>query len=179
MATDSQASDGVKFGQKLKFSSTRKVDFSVTDDEKSFEIRLRTALSAGVGTPNFDGLKKTRASVNTRVFSAVVPAAGKGVRMAIVANGFGVTEPGTNAAVVIMANGQHSVTHFSDSDGAFTASLPFRAKELTDVRVTVVLVAERDGAHPEASALIAVTDISADAALARRKTSTTAAKKTR
>lgn len=179
MTSKSQATDGVIFGAKLKFSSNRKVDFSVTDDERSFEIRLRTAMSAGVGTPSFDGLKKTRAPLSTNIFSAVVPATGKAVRMSIVVNGFGVTESGTNASVVIMANGQHSVTHFADSDGAFTASLPFRAKKLTDVRVTVVLVAERDTAHPEASALIAVTDISADAALARRKTSTTAAKKPR
>jgi hypothetical protein len=169
MATKVQEKAGVAFGPKLGFASTKKVDFSVTDDKKSFEIRFRTALSAGVGTPSFDGLKKTRAPVSTNVFSAVVPASGKNVRTSIVVNGFGVTEPGTNTAVVITANGQHSVTHFTDTDEAFTASLAFRAKALTDVRVTVVLVAEREAAHPGASALIAVTDISADTALTRKK----------
>jgi hypothetical protein len=177
MATKVQAKDGVTFGPKLVFSSTKKVDFSVTDDKKAFEIVFRTALAAGVGTPSFKGLKKTRAPVNTNIYSAVLPASGKNVKASIVVNGFGVTEPGTNTAVVITANGQHSVTHFTDSDEAFTASLPFRAKALTDVRVTVVLVAERAATHPDASALIAVTDISADTFTPRKPTGKKVAKK--
>lgn len=166
---------GVIFGPKLTFSSTRKVAFSVTDDKKSFEIQFRPALSAGVGSPSFDGLKKTRAPVSANLYSAVVPSAGQNVKMSIVVNGFGATEPGTNTTVVIAANGQHSVTHFDALDEAFTASLALRAKTLTDLRVTVLILAERHAAHPGAAALIAVTDISADTFVPRKK----AAKKSR
>jgi hypothetical protein len=40
---------------------------------------------------------------------------------------------------------------------------------VAELRLSVVLVAERDSAHPDASALVAVTDISTDAASNRKK----------
>jgi len=179
MANKLPAKDDVSFGPKLKFSSTKKVNYTVTDDKKSFEIQFAQPLAAGVGTPVFDGLKKTRAPIGTNLYSAVVPSAGKNVKMSIHLNGFGETEPGTNTTVVMATNGQHSVTHFDTMDGAFTASLAFRAKSLTDLRVTVLIVAERHAAHPGASALIAVTDISADTFVPRKKAAKKATKKSR
>ena len=170
MATNDRAGGGVTFGEKLKFSSSRKVDFALSDDKKAFEIRFDTALAAGVGTPVFDGLKKTAAPVNSSVYSAVVPIVGKSPRMSIVVNGFGTTEAGTNTKLVLTANDQHSVTHFpaGQDDEAFTVAFPYQGKTGTDLRLTIVLIAERDSAQPEASALIAVNDISADAALTRK-----------
>lgn len=171
MANKSQPSGDISFGEKLKFSSTKKIDYLATDDKKAFEIRFDTALAAGVGTPVFDGLKKTKAPVSTQVYSAVVPAVGKNVAMSIVVNGFCQTELGANCVLMLAANDQHSATHFGAKrkDQAYTAALPFKAKALTDVRLTVVLIAERDSAHAESSALIAVNDISADAALKGKK----------
>ena len=171
MASNTRKSDGVAFGRKPAFSSLRKIDYFLSDDEKAFEIRFRTALAAGVGTPAFDGLKKTRAPVTSRVYSAVIPVTGREVETSIFVNGFGVTEPGTNTIVVLTANDQHSVTHLAGqkSDEGFTAALPYRGKSVTELRLNVVLVAERDAAHPDASALVAITDISTDAALSRKK----------
>jgi hypothetical protein len=45
---------------------------------------------------------------------------------------------------------------------------------VTDIRITVFLLAERDAAHPGASALVAVTDITSDAALAKQRATTRA-----
>jgi hypothetical protein len=164
------ANGGVSFGESLIFSSLKKVDYALSDDKKAFEIRFDTGLAAGVGTPVFEGLAKTRAPVSTRVYSAVIPATGEDVEVSLNVNGFGVTEAGTNTVLVLTANDQHIVTHFAaEKDEGFAAALPFRAKAVTEIRLTVVLIAERDSLHPDASALIAVTDIGADAALTPRE----------
>ena len=92
------ANGGVSFGESLIFSSLKKVDYALSDDKKAFEIRFDTGLAAGVGTPVFEGLAKTRAPVSTRVYSAVIPATGEDVEVSLNVNGFGVTEAGTNTA---------------------------------------------------------------------------------
>jgi hypothetical protein len=166
MAHKIQTSDGVTFGEKLTYSSLKTADYSLSDDRKAFEIRFNPGLAAGVGTPVYDGLHATHAPINTRVYSAVIPATGNNLNTSFVLNGFGMTEAGTNATLVLTVNDQHSVTHFGADreEGAFTATLPYRAEVASDLRLTVVLIAERDAAHPDASALIAITDISADTA---------------
>jgi hypothetical protein len=180
MAAKVGANDGLTFGAKLAHSSKEKVDFSVSDDKKAFEIRFDTALAAGVGNPVFDGIEKTPAPMSTSVYSAVIPATGKAVKTSFAANGFGVTESGTNTMLILTVNDQHSVAHFTGKkDEALTVTLEYKAKTVTDIRLTVVLIAERDSAHPTASALVAVTDVSADAALKKRPKKRPAAKKTK
>ncbi|HKR61538.1 MAG TPA: hypothetical protein VJS64_17760, partial [Pyrinomonadaceae bacterium] len=139
MATKVRASDGLTFGETLTHSSKKKVDYQLSDDKKAFEIRFDPALAAGVGTPVFDGLKKTKAPLSTSVYSAVIPATGKGVKTSFVANGFGVTEPGTNTMLILAVNDQHSVAHFAAKKGeqGFTVTLAYRAKAVTDIRLTV------------------------------------------
>lgn len=154
----------VTFGSKLKYTNSRKLEYSVSEDAKAFEIRFRTALAAGVGSPSFDGLAKSTAPIGTRVYAVVIPAIGDNVKTSITLDGFFVAEPGTAVTVVAVANDQHSVTHFSSSkkDQGFTASVPVRAKTLSEVRLMVAVMAQRDAEHPDASALIAVSGISAE-----------------
>jgi hypothetical protein len=164
MAKANQTSEGVTFGESLTYSSIQEVAYNLSDDKKAFTITLQTALAAGVGTPVFDGLALTGAPINTRLYSAVVPATGKNLKTTFVLNGFGSTDPGTNTKLVLTVNDQHSVTHFGPrEDQAFTVLMPFRAEAATDIRITVVVIAERDATHPDANALIALNDISADA----------------
>jgi hypothetical protein len=40
-------SGGVTFGEKLTFSSIKKVDYAISDDKKAFEIRFDKGLAAG------------------------------------------------------------------------------------------------------------------------------------
>jgi hypothetical protein len=171
MTRKAHATGGVTFGEGPTFSSEKKIAYHLEDDKQAFEIRFDTTLAAGVGTAIFDGVPKTDAPVSTRIYSAVIPATGKNVKTSFVVNGFGATEAGTNTVLMLSVNDQHSVTHFAPNrkDQAFLAALPYRAKTVTDVRLTVVLVAERDSTHPDGSALIAITDISADAAFTGKK----------
>lgn len=118
------------------------------------------------GPPFFDRAPKTDPPVSTCIYSAVIPATGKNVETSAVLDGLGTTEARTHAVLMLRVNDQPSVTHFvpNTKDQPLVAALPYRATTLTDVRLTVVLVAERDAAHPDGSALIAINDISADAA---------------
>jgi len=179
MARKVKASGGVTFGKELTFSSTKKVVYSLSDDKKAFELRFVPALAAAVGAIDVDGVPKTDAPVSTCIYSTVIPATGKNVKTSVFVNGFGLMEAGTNSVLILSVNDQHIVNHFvaTKKGQDFTAALPYRAKAVTDIRLTVALVAERDSTHPEASAQITVTDISADAALTKRKPTRRAAKK--
>jgi len=167
MATGNTANGNVTFGKKLAFSSKRSASFDLTDDKKSFLIRFNPALAAAVGAVVFEGVPKSRSPVSTNVYSAVIPASGGRVKTTIVANGFGSTEAGASTVLILSANGQQSVTNFppGKDDAAFTASMTLEDDALTDIRVTLVLIARRDAAHPGAAALVAVNDLSVDLAL--------------
>ncbi len=179
MSIKVSANDSLVFGTRLAHSSKKGVDFQLSDDRKAFDLVFDAALAAGVGAPSFDGLKKTRAPVSTNVYSAVIPATGKGVKTSFVANGFGVVEPGTSTMLLLAVNDQHSVVHFDARKGeqGFTVAVEYRAKTVTDIRLTLLLLAQRDATHAGASALIAVSNLSADAALGKKKPAQRASKK--
>ncbi|HKB01882.1 MAG TPA: hypothetical protein VKD90_06660 [Gemmataceae bacterium] len=167
MGSTNQERNGVTFGKSLTYSSIWQVAYHRSDDKKAFPITLPTALAAGVGTPVYGGLSLIGAPVDTRIYSAVIPTTGKDLMTTFVLNGFGSTDPGTNTKVVLRVNNQHSVTHFGPSvDQAFTVTMPLRAESAADIRIAVLVVAERDSTHPDGNALIALNNISADARVA-------------
>ena len=160
--------NGVTFGERPTYTSIPEVAYERSDDKKAFTLTLQTGIAAGVGTPGHDGLVMTGAPVNTRTYSAVIPATGGNLETTFYLTGSGSTEPGTNTKVVLTVNDQHTVTHFGPrEEDSFSVSLPFRAEASTDIRITVVVIAERDAAHPDATALIIFNSISADAMTAR------------
>lgn len=167
-----RASDGITFGDKLAFSSKRKVDYHVSDDKKAFEIRLATGFGAGVGSPVFPGVSATKSPISTRAYSTVIPAIGQNVETTFIANGFIRMEPGTHTVAILTVNDQHSVAHFTpeQKDEGFTVAVRYQAEAITEIRLTVVLIAQRESEHPEASALIAVMDLGADSFVPRNPT---------
>ena len=154
---------GIAFGRKLLYASTRKLEYTVTEDDMAFEIRFETAIAAGVGSPSFAGLKKTNAPIGTNVFTAVIPASGKNVKAALSLNGFFVAQPSTSVTLVATANDQQVVKRFRNSkdDKGFTLSVPVQARSLSEIRLVVLLVAQHESGG-DASALIALSDIGAD-----------------
>src|SRR5262249_45227018 len=96
MAGRPAKTSSIAFGPKLVHASMRKLEYTVTDDKKAFEIRFKTAIAAGVGSASFAGLKKTKAPIGTSLFTAVIPASGKNVKAALSLNGFFVAQPGTS-----------------------------------------------------------------------------------
>ena len=161
MANSIKKSAGVSFGRKLSYTSTRKLEYTVTDDDKAFEIRFETAIAAGVGSPGFAGLDKSKAPIGTRVFAAVIPATGTDVKATVSLNGFFIADAGTSVLVFAAANDQQAIKQFrtSQDEEGFTVSVPVRAKSLSEIRLVVVLMAQQEGGAADASALIAVSDI--------------------
>ena len=171
MVSKVKAGDGLTFGPRLRYSSSRTAEFERTDDHKSFMISFAPALAAAVGSAGVDGVKPLQAPIGTRTYSAVIPASGRNVDVAFVINGFAVTQSGTEGLLVLVVNGETQVTRFAagkDGEG-FTASLRYRAKAVDSFRVAVLLLVERTAAAPGAAAVVAINDISADAALKRRR----------
>jgi hypothetical protein len=163
--------DGLTFGDKPAFLSDQSFVYNRSDDQRAFDLKPDRGFGTLVGTIVFDGAPKTDAPVSTRVFSAVIPASGKNVRASFLVNGFATVEPGTHATLVLSVNDQHVVKQFRPEivDEGFVVELKYRAKAVSDVRISVVLLAGRDSAHANASALVAITDITSDAALAQRR----------
>jgi hypothetical protein len=178
MAKTIQTCDGVTFGEGLTYSSIQEVDYNLSNDKKAFTVTLQTGLAAGVGSPVYDGLVLTGAPVNTRIYSVVIPATGENLKTTFVLNGFGLTELGTNTKLVLTVNDQHSVTYFGPrEDQAFTVLMPFQAEAVTDVRITVLVIAECDSTHPDATALIVLNDVSADARVTESQSTCSGSKK--
>lgn len=158
---------GVTFGEQPAYTSIPEVDYERSDDKRAFTLTLQTGVAAGVGTPGYDGLVLTCAPVNTSTYSAVIPATGGDLTTTFYLTGSGATEPGTNTKLILTVNDQHTVAHFGPrEEESFSVSLPFRAAASTDIRITVVVIAERDAAHPDATALIVFNSISAEATAA-------------
>jgi hypothetical protein len=171
MATRTKNGAGVSFGRNLSYTSIRKLKYTVTDDDKAFEIRFETAIAAGVGSPSFAGLEKTKAPIGTRVFSAVIPATGKNVKATVTLNGFFIAHAGTSVLVFVTANDQQVVKQFrkSQDDKGFTVSVPVHAKSLSEIRLAVALLAQQEGGAADASALIAVSDIGCDTFVPKKR----------
>ena len=71
---------------------------------------------------------------------------------------------------MLSVNDQQTVTHFKKTDNKeILVQLKYRAKSVGDIRLTLFLLAERDAAHPKSAALIHVTSIDTDLALANKK----------
>jgi hypothetical protein len=171
MVSRIKAVGDLTFGARPNYSSSRSAEYERTDDRRSFMIRFDPALAAAVGDAGIEGVRTTRASIGTRTYAAVIPASGRDVDVAFVVNGFAVTGPGTAGRLVLVVNGETLVTPFAAglNGDAFTASLRYRAKAVNGIRLAVLLIAERSEGDPAEAAAVAINDISADAALKRRR----------
>jgi len=170
MAQKSRTSTSITFGDKLAFSSDKNASYNVSDDKLSFSIKFDAPPAAAVGNVSFAGAPKTKAPVAMRTYAAVIPASGKGVKATFFVNGFGTAEAGTSTTLLFGVNGRQRVVPFAPKqDGQdFVASVSYRARAVTDIRISLVLIAERDAMHADAAALIAVNDITADTKVHRQ-----------
>lgn len=161
---------GLSFGDRLTYSSIDDVNYALSADKKAFDLRFDRGIAAGVGDQTYDTVALTGAPINTCLYSVVIPATGRNVKTTFSFQGFGETEPGTTTTLVVTINDQHMIRHFptNKSERGFTASYKYESKQVTDIRINVMLLAERDAGHPDATALIVVTEINCDAALAPR-----------
>lgn len=168
----SRATQTATFGDKPSFTSLKKIIFSLSDDKKAFDLAFKaTEFSAGVGSVAFDGAPKGNPPVQIRSYAVVIPVSGQNLKTTFSVPGVCVADPGTHAALLLSVNDQHSVTQFKPKNDSqdFVATLRYQAKAVSDVRITVVLMVQRDAAHPGASALLKINTISTDALVSRKR----------
>ncbi|WP_165246530.1 hypothetical protein [Paludisphaera soli] len=164
MASRSRANVGLTFGRRLTYSSSRKVEYERAGDQRAFQIGFVPGLAAGVGTPGYDGVANTQSPTRSRNYSAVIPASGQNVDVTFFVDGDCQQGSGTNTVLVLIVNDQHSVTHFAEGEEFTPVSFRFRAEAVEDIRLTFILIAQRDSAHRDATAVIVVNRIGVDAA---------------
>jgi len=160
---------GTTFGDKPIFQSASNFQYSLSDDKKAFTITFNPAFEASVGNSATD-----TALVGTNVFSVAIPVNGKEVNSTFILTASVNAEEGAGGLLMLSVNDQQTVTRFKKNKGEkeLLVKLKYRAKGVGDIRLTVFLLADRDAAHPKAAALIHVTSIDTDLALAKKKQNT-------
>jgi len=162
------AANGVTFGDKPSFQSADNFDYGLSDDKKAFTITFKTAFEATVG--KVQNATATEAPVGTNVFTVVLPLSGKKIDTTFIVTAFASAEEGAGGALLLVANDKSTLMRFPPGEGKeVLVKLRYRAKAASEVRLTLFLLAERDAAHPKATALVHVTTIDTDAALAKKK----------
>jgi hypothetical protein len=157
------APDGsATFGDKPTFQSDDQFNYGLSDDKKAFTILFSdvSAKSAAATTP-----------IATRVFSIVIPVTGgNSVKTSFFASGFVSTSKGAQGTLVFSVNGKNSVASFSPgTQQSFVQELQFGGEYVSDARMTVYLLAERDSKTADAEAFLNVTAIDTDLALAQQR----------
>jgi hypothetical protein len=157
------------FGDKLSFASAGAddIDYFVSDDKLAFTLTFKNALEATVGA--IQGSTSTD-PIGTKVFSAVIPASGKAIDTTFFVTAFTSAEEGASGTLLLKINDQQTVMRFRPGEGKDTlVKLRYRAKPAGDLRLTLLILAEHDAAHPKATALVHVNTIETDLAAARKK----------
>jgi uncharacterized protein YegP (UPF0339 family) len=146
----------VRFRTRPAASGGDEYDFAVSDDGQAFTLRfseLQAVVDAGAG-PDL---------VAARVFCVVVPVDGgdDGVDISFRTDGVMSALEGGSGFAVLDVNGATTVSHFpSGTDEGFGQELRFRAAGPTgQCHLTVVVVAQRDPAFPDAGATIGVSSV--------------------
>lgn len=179
VATQSGAAQSadVTFGEKPTFQSDDKFEYGLSPDKKAFTLTFSN-LEVGIdGGKLPDQVAKrmrsaaVKAPVVTRVFSIVIPVNdGKPIKTSFFANGYVLTEEGAHGTLLFSVNGQNTLVRFGPkSDRSFLQKLDFKAASASDIRMTVFLLAERDGKYPGASAYLNVSAIDTDLAAAKKR----------
>jgi hypothetical protein len=171
------SAEGVTFGDKPSFQSDDKFEYALSDDKKAFTIAFQGLEIAVEGNklPAAVAARARSATVSapiaTRAFSIVLPVtSGEPIKTAFFASGFIVTTNGAQGTLVFSVNGQNTVVKLPpNSEREFVQKLDFEAGAVSEVRMTVFLLLERDSKYPDAAAFLSVNTIDTDTALAKRK----------
>jgi hypothetical protein len=170
------SADGITFGDKPSFQSDSKFSYALSQDKKAFTLafdglevqvdggKLPQKIAKRVSSP------AKNAPVATRVFSTVIPVHGgkKGVATTLYASGYVLTMSKAGATLLFSVNGQNTVTSFGpNADKSFVHPLYFKTSSADEIRMTVFLLAEREGQEP--AAYLNVFAIDTDAAQAKKR----------
>ena len=148
------------FGQAATFNTDVGFSLDVSPDKKAF-------------TATFGGLEISlgpeSTPVVTRMFSFTLPLSGVdyGAEIPFFVQGFVFCEKGANAHLVFSINDQTTVVDFPEnSDTSFLQQLNYSVGSASEIRLTLILFADRDS-KSKAQAKLTVDTIDTDAAKVR------------
>jgi hypothetical protein len=158
----------VSFGPST-FQSDEACAFTLTDDKFAFELKcsdLQVVMDPGKLPENVRSRVRAGAAkgpVAMRAVSVVIPTTSKErVRLPISLEGFVLTEAGARATLLFVVNGETTVVKFPPkSDRSYVKNIVYRAKSASDVRLTAVLITERETATPGAAAFLGLSVVRA------------------
>jgi hypothetical protein len=165
MQKEKKAESGVTFGDKPSFATEQIFEYAPSDDGKAFTITF-SGLEVSVGNTKAPG-----PPVAAREFSIVVPVSGYGpVKTVVGTTAFAMTSKGATGALVVTVNGNSKVFPIASGfDEGFVHTVDLAASEVSEMRISLQLLVERDSAFPDAVALITINAIDADLAPAGGK----------
>lgn len=163
----------LKFGNSLTFPPGPMHDYSVSPDGKAITVTfggLQAIVDDGKSDEGAPRREPTDPVV-TRAFSMVLPVTnGSSIKTAFHFQGLAITNAGGLATLLVVINGQSTIFSFANnSDESFVRTVDFSASAAAEIRLTVVLIAERDKQFSGAAAHLNLMAIDTDAALAREK----------
>jgi hypothetical protein len=156
LAVPAIAADDLVF-KGVAYQSDVAIDYGISLDKKAFTIGF-AGLEAKIGS-------KGSPSVATRSYSLVVPLSGAkpDTEFPIFVSGYANIQKGANAHAIFSVNEQTVVTDFAPPmDKDFIQEIKFKPGNNSELRMTVVLIADRD-APSDGNVFINVTAIDTDA----------------
>jgi hypothetical protein len=156
-SADAQVPGRANFGDKLSFQSSDKMDYAVTDDRQAFTLTF-SALEATIGN------QKSDPPLMSQVAAFVIPVDGKSIDATFVVSAVATTTEGTDATIMLVVNDKSTMMHFPPNSNAkdVVLQLRYRAKAVSDLRVAIFVLVERDQAHPGAGADLTVDALDGD-----------------
>ena len=143
----------VRFRSRPAASGDDGFTISISEDGQAFTL-VFSGLQAEVNA--------TTSPAVARVFSLVLPVDGadSGTDISFATSGFAFAEEGTSGTAVLSVNGQTSVERIlAGADQEFVQQLKVQGGPTAALQLVVVLVAERDGDHPEGTANLSATSV--------------------
>ena len=170
----------LKFGNSLTFPPGPMHDYAVSPDGKAITVTFSGLQVIADDGRSDEGAPRGEPTdpVVTRVFSMVIPVTnGSPTEAAFHFQGFALTNEGGHATLIVIINGQSTIFDFAkNSDESYVRSVKFSEPAATEIRLTVVVIAERDKQFPGAGAHLNVVSIDTDVASAQKKAASRKAK---
>jgi len=191
------SAQGATYGDKPTYTSDGNFVYHRSDDGTAFTLIL---IDLGVGTSGESApqlakegkiakaiAKLKRGTVGnppiaSRVFSIVIPVkGGTPFKTTFTVGGSAVNNEGGRSTLVFTVNGQSTIRSFAPnsdiSDSDFVQQVDYVAESTSEIRLTVFLLAERDGQAQGAPSTLLVDTIDTDLAIAQSRAAAAKAKR--
>jgi hypothetical protein len=168
LAANAQAAGGATFGDKPTFQNADNFSYSLSGDKQAFTITFNPAFEAMVA--NAPTGKDPGGPIATKVLSMVIPVTGKYIKSTFVVSTSVTAEEGAGGAIMLIVNDKQTVARFGKTgEKEMLVQLNYSAESASDIRLTVILLADHDSAHPKAASLVHVTAIDSDLAVMNKR----------